>query len=149
MFWSKNDNVKGIAPVSTSAELEAEILKASTVARAVASGNFEARVIEIDDASPLAALMHDMNNMIDRTDAYVRESAACMEYVEKNQYWRQIVETGMAGAFLNASKTVNGALGAMESKVEDFSVVAGNFEETVKQVVETVCGAAVELSTFS
>jgi methyl-accepting chemotaxis protein len=149
MFWSKKDSGENIVPITSTAEMESDIAKISSVAREVANGNFEARVIEIDEASPLAGLMHDMNNMIDRTDAYVRESMACMEHVENNQYWRQIIETGMVGSFLNASKTVNGALGAMEKKVVDFTIVADNFEETVKQVVETVSSAATELSASS
>ncbi|MBT3703585.1 MAG: methyl-accepting chemotaxis protein [Alphaproteobacteria bacterium] len=150
MFWFKKDNNATELPILASdIDLEVEIAKVSAVAKAVANGNFEARVTRINDASPLAALMHDLNNMIDRTDAYVRESMACMEHVERNQYWRQIIETGMVGSYATASKTVNSALGAMERKVQDFTIVADNFEETVKQVVETVSSAATELTASS
>ena len=74
-----------IDPYAVSVELEVEIAKASHVAMEVVAGNLEARIIEIDEESPLADLLHSLNDMIDRTDAYVRESAACMEHVENNK----------------------------------------------------------------
>ena len=55
------------------------ISKASKVCRAVADGDFEARIVSITETGETGELMHAINLLIDRTDAYVRESTACLE----------------------------------------------------------------------
>ena len=66
------------------------IRKALAVCKAVADGDFEARVIGISEKGEAGDLLHAINRMIDRTDAYVRESQACLEYVRDNKYYRRI-----------------------------------------------------------
>jgi len=126
-----------------------QVRDALAVMKRVAAGDFEARLTHITATGELGELLYTVNDLVDRCDAYVRESAACMDHVSNNQYFRCIIETSMQGSFLNASSTVNAALGAMQRKVSDFSIVADNFEETVKGVVETVSSAATELSASS
>lgn len=125
------------------------IVAALDVMKRVAAGDFEARLTNITAEGDLGELLNTVNDLVDRCDAYIRESAACMDYVSKNQYFRKIIETSMQGSFLNASKTVNAALAAMQQKVIDFTQVADNFEQTVGEVVETVSSAATELTSSS
>jgi len=125
------------------------IAAALDVMKRVAAGDFEARLTGITAEGDLGEMLNTVNDLVDRCDAYIRESAACMDYVSKNQYFRKIIETSMQGSFLNASKTVNAALGAMQQKVIDFTQVADNFEQTVGEVVETVSSAATELTSSS
>jgi len=121
------------------------IRKALTVCKAVADGDFEARIIGITEKGEAGELLQAINLMIDRTDAYVRESQACLEYVRDNKYYRRILEKGMTGSFLTASRTINSATQVMEDKVKNFTVVADDFEKNMKAVVETVASAATEL----
>ncbi len=121
------------------------IRKALHVCKAVADGDFEARIIGITEKGDAGDLLRAINLMIDRTDAYVRESQACLEYVSNNKYYRRILEKGMTGSFLSASRTINNATMAMAKKVDDFSSVADNFERNMKGVVETVTAASTEL----
>ncbi len=79
------------------------IQKATEVCEAIANGDFEARLIDFDAESDWGKLYLAINRMIDRTDAYVRESKASLEYVSENKYFRRIQEKGMLGAFRNAS----------------------------------------------
>ena len=125
------------------------IARALEVIKRVASGDFEARLTNIKAEGDLGELLYTVNDLIDRCDAYVRESAACMDHVSKNKYFRKIIETSMQGSFLSASKTVNAALGAMQKKVDDFAEIADNFEATVGEVVEIVSSASTELSASS
>lgn len=122
---------------------------ALAVLKKVVAGDFEARLTGITATGDLGELLYTMNDLIDRCDAYIRESAACMDHVSNNQYFRKIIETSMQGAFLDASSTVNAALGSMQKRVDDFSQIAGNFESTVGVVVETVSSAATELTCSS
>ena len=122
-----------------------QIQAALAVAKRVAAGDFEARILNIPASGELAELFHTINDLIDRCDSYVRESSACMDHVSHNQYFRAIIETGMQGAFLNASRTVNAALGAMQSRVDAFGEVTKVFETDVFGVVESVSNASTEL----
>ena len=69
--------------------------KALAVCKAVADGDFEARVLDITEKGEAGEMLHAINLLIDRTDAYMRESKACLEYVSRNQYFRKIEERGM------------------------------------------------------
>ncbi|MCK5574220.1 MAG: hypothetical protein KAI28_00325, partial [Sphingomonadales bacterium] len=123
------------------------IKKALEVCEAVSNGDFEARVINITEKGESGELLHAINLLIDRTDAYVRESQACLEHVRDNKYYRRILEKGMTGSFLNASSTINNATQAMEDKVVQFKDVADNFEANMKGVVNTVASASTELQS--
>ena len=121
------------------------ISKAVAVCEAVADGDFEARIIGITEKGDAGRLLHAINRLIDRSDAYVRESKASLEYVASNKYFRRINEKGMTGTFGEASATVNQAMQAMEERVVAFKGVVQNFEDKMKEVVESVASAATEL----
>lgn len=66
------------------------IAKALKVCEAVAAGDFEARITDITETGDAALLCHAINQLIDRTDAYIRETRASLEYVSHNKYFRRI-----------------------------------------------------------
>ena len=128
---------------------EGHLKYALHIVNLAAAGDFEARMTNISAKGTLGELMHSINDLIDRCDAYIRESAACMEHVADNHYYRKIVETSMQGAFLGGSLKVNGALDHIKGKVGDFSEVANDFESIVCDVVDTVASASTELNSSS
>jgi len=121
------------------------IKKALDVCNAVADGDFEARVINITETGQAAELLHAINRMIDRSDAYVRETRASLEYVAANKYFRKINISGMTGTFGEAAGTINNAMQSMESRVAAFSDVVKVFETEMGNAVESVSSAAGEL----
>lgn len=110
--------------------------------RAVSNGDFEARITHIRDTGELGTLQHEVNELVDRIDAFVREAAASMDYVSRNRYFRRIVEGGMRGGFLNSARSINAATSAIEKRVDDFGQVTGNFEGKVEAIVGKVAEAA-------
>lgn len=130
MLWSKT---------------QAEIGKAIAVCDEVANGNFEARLIDCDPETEIGQLYLAINRLIDRTDSYVRESKACLDYVSRGKYFRKIQERGMLGSFRHASHAINDAMGTMKNRVDGFSSVIFGFEEKMQHAVETVSAAATEL----
>lgn len=123
------------------------IRKAIDVCEAVAHGDFEARLTDYDPDTEIGALYTAINALVDRTDAYVRESTASLDYVSQNKYFRRIQERGMLGAFLTASRAINGSVTSIKERVDNFSTVVNGFEETMQNAVETVSSAAVELES--
>tara|TARA_B100000676_G_C18045111_1_gene827384 strand:- start:40 stop:600 length:561 start_codon:yes stop_codon:yes gene_type:complete len=123
------------------------IEKAIEVCEAVGRGDFEARLTGSNTDTDIGRLYLAINNMIDRADAYVRESKASLEYVSHNKYFRRIQEKGMLGSFQNASRTINQAMEAMSERVEQFSTVVNGFEMSMENAVGTVSSAATELQS--
>ncbi len=125
------------------------IRKALNVCRAVARGDFEARIIDITEKGELGELMHEINLMIDRSDAYIRESKASLDYVSRNRYFRKIIEDGMIGSYLDAAQTINRATHFIKERNDDFTRIADNFEGQMGNVVDSVTSAVDELQLVS
>ncbi len=123
------------------------IRRCANVCAAVERGDFEARIAGIRENGDLGEIMWSINGLIDRTDAYIRETTASMDYVSRNRYFRRIVETGMTGAFLGGAKTINAATTSVSDRVAEFRHVAQEFESTVFNVVDSVVSATTELDT--
>ncbi len=123
--------------------------KALDICNAVADGDFEQRIIDIDPRDKNADLYYAINRLIDRTDAYVRESTACMAYVGQKKYFRRIAEKGMLGSFGSASRTINNATQTMQDQVAGFSSIVGEFKAAMDRVVDTVTSSATELESYA
>ena len=119
--------------------------KALAVCEAVANGDFEQRIIGIDPQDKHAELYNAINRMIDRADAYVRESTACLDYVSERKYFRRIAERGMVGGYATATRSFNNALQIMQDQVLGFSETVGEFKTSMDSVVKSVTSAAAEL----
>ncbi|MEQ9520551.1 MAG: methyl-accepting chemotaxis protein [Parvibaculum sp.] len=113
-----------------------------SVCERVSHGDFEARVLDVTEAEGREReLCLKLNDLIDRTDAYIRESTACLGYMERNQYFRRISTTGMLGSFLIASEAINGAADGIETKMHDFEELAS----TLEKAAEVLNGYASEM----
>ncbi len=125
------------------------INKARAVCEAVAAGNFESRILNITEKGDLGELMHAINMMIDRTDAYMRESKACLDYVGRNQYFRLIIEKGMVGSFREAAESINKATWKMKLRNDEFGTMCTRFEDQMQETVESVSTSVEDLKTVS
>ncbi|MDV7338148.1 methyl-accepting chemotaxis protein [Terasakiella sp. A23] len=112
------------------------------VCNEVDQGNFEAR-ITTSASGETQALYNSVNAMIDRTDAFVREAAAAMEYVAQKKYFRFIIETGMTGAFLKAAQDINASI----HNLSDMQHQAHEMQDKVHNVVEKVVENAQAIVT--
>jgi len=117
------------------------ISSALGVCRQIQAGNFEARIINIRATGELGELLWAINDVIDRSDAFLRESAAAMDHVARNLYYRRITETSMVGGFLASSQRINAAADSMARKVFETQRLAGR----IKDVVGTVSSSATQL----
>ena len=123
------------------------VADAADVCRRLAAGDFEARILHVERRAggEIAALFNAVNDLTDRTDAFLREAAASMGHVRDNKYFRRILETGLQGAFLVTARAINDASGAIAAKVARFGTVADEFESSVKDVCGAVASASTEL----
>ncbi len=133
------------ATASTMGGLRGELQRLEDTFKAVGAGDFEARIVKIDRESVCAGVMHAANDMIDRCDAYLRESAACLEYVARNKYYRKIVEQGMHGSFLRSAQSINEATDSIARKMDAFKTTSAAFESNMSEVVISLGNSAHSL----
>ena len=112
------------------------------VCHRICRGDFEARILDVPtEEGHERTLALALNEMIDRTDAYIRESRACLHYVEKNRHFRRIVEDGMLGNFLAASRQINHAADGVSRKMQVF----GDLVESLNQALDVCQDRATEM----
>ncbi len=145
-FGNAEESKTDLIDRETQSKSIAEVLD---IVKKVCAGDFEVRIININPSDENAELFHAINDLIDRFDAYIRESVACLDHVNGNNFYRKIIETSMQGSFLTASQSANSALDYMREKQEGFVKVANDFENTVGSFVSTVASASTQLSTSS
>jgi methyl-accepting chemotaxis protein len=123
------------------------ITRAADICEAVANGDFEQRIVGISKDAETARLEYAINRLIDRNDAYIRESRASFEYVCKNKFFRTISETGMPGAFRVASRAVNTTVETVKNKHENLIVTTEELETKLADVMGKMGTAISSLHT--
>lgn len=124
--------------------------------RAAADGDLEARAAAVptaDGHADVLELRTLLNRLLDRTDAYVRESAASLEAASQGRFYRHFLLAGTTGVFRTGATTINAAtaeMAATQGRLEAATTrrleLADRLEETVAQVAEQLAAAATELS---
>jgi len=121
----------------------ARVKDAIRVCNAIAAGDFEERILDLEGAGDMAELFNAINRMIDVSDAYIRESSAAMDYVANKKYYRHILPGGMAGSYANGAKLINTSIDQI-SNVHDKSV---ELASTVNKLVSYSTERVDEIST--
>jgi methyl-accepting chemotaxis protein len=122
---------------------------ATLVCRAIANGDFEARVVRIGDGGELRQLQHELNNMIDRCDAFVREATAAMAALRDNKYYRRILPQGLHGALQTAATAMNEASEVIQARVSAFNADTVQFEAAIGTIVGALADASSNISQTS
>jgi methyl-accepting chemotaxis protein len=116
------------------------------VCRAVARGDFEARLTRLPHQPDLRRTLDSVNDMIDLSDAFVREAGASMEAVSGQRYYRLICERGFAGAFASQAQVINRATRAMGAKMKAFAALAERFNRSANSIADGVLAASGSLT---
>jgi len=115
---------------------------AAQICAAATRGDLEARILEAPQPGVLGLIQRGVNDVLDITDAFVREAAGSMRHVSKGKYFRKVLTRGLPGAFGGAAQSVNDATAIMERNVRDFVAFA---DRNVRSVAETVAVAAGDM----
>ncbi|WP_457743583.1 methyl-accepting chemotaxis protein, partial [Sulfurimonas sp.] len=97
---------------STTATKSAGLLAAmKKVVDNAAQGNLEGRITHIPlDGSEISAFAWSINDMLDQTEAFMRDSATTIESAAQGKTYRKAFPQGMHGMFHYTSEKVNGAI---------------------------------------
>lgn len=118
------------------------------------AGDMEPRITEVESSDPLVEKTYRvLNDFLDRTDAYIRESSATMEKACDKKYYRRFLHNGFGGAFKRGAMAIDRARQKMhdieeESQERTFDL-AHNFEIKVSAAVKSLSDSAVHLGESS
>lgn len=74
-----------------------------------ADGDLEARITPAPADPACAELARAINDLLDVSDAFVREATAATEHCARGEFHRPILLRGLRGAYRNAAKAINRA----------------------------------------
>lgn len=126
------------------------IRRAADVCECAANGDLEQRLLLAPADGDLGRLLHAINHLLDMTDAFVRESGACMDSAARGRFFRNIILRGMRGSFQHAAKLANSATAEMAQK----SAALTNLEQRragvaneLARVIGSIADSAAEVRT--
>lgn len=127
--------------------LKGYIYKIANVCKSVRNGDFESRIINEKYAGHLKVLTDSINDSIDVTDSFVRESVLTMKAVSEGRYYRQIRLEGLNGSYRLSALAINKAVESLgenaKAKIHNEQMVALLMQK-VEEVIE--CAVAGNLN---
>ncbi|MEV4343375.1 methyl-accepting chemotaxis protein [Actinoplanes sp. NPDC049596] len=130
-----------------------EVLSLITeVCRKAAAGDLEARLPSIGDTAEAQAARTAINNLLDTSDAFLRESSAASAAAAEGRFHRRILTRGLRGAFRMAAEDISASTAAMSENAARVAqaaaarvALADDLESAVLSVSEQVATAATEM----
>jgi methyl-accepting chemotaxis protein len=127
----------------------AVIEEAAEVCARAWRGDLEARVLGDRQPGTLGVLQKSINDMLDITDAFVREAAASMEAVSRGKTFRKILERGLPGSFRRAATIINGGTESLGQRGVEIAALAKNFGTRLDEIAGGLAMAAAGLESDS
>ncbi|WP_374467797.1 methyl-accepting chemotaxis protein [Ferrovibrio sp.] len=88
----------------------------ASVCDKAAAGDLSVRVVDTQSHGELAPVMQSLNRLLDRTDAFIRESGASLTYAAEGKFYRPFLLRGMPGDFRRGAQVINNARESMHQK---------------------------------
>jgi methyl-accepting chemotaxis protein len=109
----KTESATGVPGAETFDDYRAWVRRAAQVCEAAARGDLEPRLLHAPVDGDLGRLLHSINHLLDMTDAFVRESGACLHSAAEGRFFRRIVLRGLLGSFRQSAQLANSATARM------------------------------------
>ena len=94
--------------------LNRAIDKSIAVLNNAIKGNLESRIVEIYDSGKTGIICHQINNLIDQMETFMREMGTSIEYAGNNEFFRKFNTVGLNPAFNFAGTKINESIDIMD-----------------------------------
>jgi len=95
------------------------MLKSYTVLTDAVNGNFETRATNVSDNGQAGLVCHQVNNLLDQIETFLREMTTSIEYANNHEYFRVFNQEGVNPAFSNAGNIINKSIEMMEENYKN------------------------------
>jgi len=118
-------------------ETAGKISRITDVCSRAAAGDLEARMLDEPEPGIVGLLQAKVNDMLDITDAFVREAQGSMSYISQRKFFRKVLLRGLPGSFQSAAHVLNEAADMMERNTHEFTEFAERNVDAVVRGVST------------
>jgi methyl-accepting chemotaxis protein len=118
-------------------ETAGKISRITDVCSRAAAGDLEARMLDEPEPGSVGLLQAKVNDMLDITDAFVREAQGSMSYISQRKFFRKVLLRGLPGSFQSAAHVLNEAADMMERNTHEFTEFAERNVDAVVRGVST------------
>ena len=134
----------GSDKISVDKELFENLLK---VVREASNGNLDPRITGIPEGDPLGEVAWAVNNMLDQTEAFMRETKTSVESASEGHKYRNINRDGLKGSFGHNAQLVtlgvDGIIAGQDSKLKgemahSFHTIGGGVEKNLLAIQEAL-----------
>jgi len=87
--------------------------KAIAILNDAVKGNLENRILYINDKGEAGVIAHQINNLLDQVETFMREMTTSIEFARKNEFFRKFNTTGLNAAFEFTGKKLNDSIDIM------------------------------------
>ncbi len=113
---------------------KSNVVQVTEICRRAAAGDLEARITGVRAGGDFARMCHAINDVLDVSDAFVREAAAAMRNCSRGRFHRPILLRGLHGSYQQSAVIINTAAVAMKGYSESIEFVGGQASETANRV---------------
>ena len=122
------------------------IKKASDCLVLASSGDLNHRLLHIRSYNEIGLLFLKVNELLDITEAFLKESEASMDAAQRREYFRKIIKTGMPGIFGKSADGVSRTMDMMSKRDEAFEQGLSHMTDTFDA---NIAGFLTELANSS
>ncbi len=123
----------------------------SNLVEKTAKGDLSERIVHWDNFGDLTPTLAKLNQTLDLSDAFVRESSASLQSAMKKEYHRTFMTQGILGDFGQAAEVINSAsVGIKDKEIErkeQLQSLSEEFENQVMNVIENLSQATNQANT--
>jgi len=94
------------------------IKESAKILRSASEGDLEDRELFIKGGGDLEELSHNLNDLLDQTESFMREINISIEHASKQKFYRRVNPVGLNPAFSETGKLINKSIDAMEHEYE-------------------------------
>ncbi|MBI5319920.1 methyl-accepting chemotaxis protein [Bradyrhizobium sp.] len=123
----------------------AAVSEASRVCSGAARGDLEARVLSERLPGRIGLMQKSINDMLDITDAFVREASASMDYASHGKYFRKIMVRGLPGSFRHSAGVINAGTDSLGRRVNEVGNLSKEFGAQLDGIAGKLVDAAANL----
>ncbi len=123
----------------------AAIGEAARVCTSAAGGNLEPRVLSDRLPGRIGLMQKSINDMLDITDAFVREASASMDYASRGKHFRRIMERGLPGSFRHSAGIINNGTESLGRRVVEIGSLSKEFGTQLDEIAGNLVNAAANL----
>ena len=94
------------------------IRESGRILHVASQGDLESRELFISGGGDLEDLSHNLNNMLDQIESFMREINTSIDYASRHKFFRRVNAVGLNPAFAKTAGRVNTSIDAMQHEYE-------------------------------